>query len=174
MFEIEYQLREDDLTTFNEMRLKDNEEIQKTLRKNRLFVPAVMLFIAMFYYMYYNDINTALYVSIIAVGWGFISPYIIKMDMRRQILESYGEDERKEILGDHKLVISPEHLLNKTPGENKHKYLWEEMVRVEYAEKAVYIYVDLDSAIIIPVETVKNGDLEKFAEQAEKMIERLS
>jgi hypothetical protein len=174
MFEIEYALREDDLTTFNEMRLKGNEEIQKTMRKNRFFVPAVMLLIAMFYYFYYNDINTSLYVGVIAIGWGFISPYILKMDMRRQMLESYHEEERNEILGDHKLVITPEHLLNKTPGDNKHKYLWEDMVRVEYAEKAVYIYVDLDSAIIIPVETLKTGNLEKFAEQAEKMIDRLS
>ncbi|MCK4493463.1 MAG: YcxB family protein [Methylococcales bacterium] len=174
MFEIEYELREDDLTEFNEMRLKDNETIQAALRKNRLFVPAVMLFIAMFYYMYYNDLTTSLYVTVIAVGWGLVSPYIIKMDMRRQILEGYGEDERKEILGTHKLVITQEHLLNKTPGGNKHKYLWEEMVRVEYAKQAVYIYVDLDSAIIIPVERMASGNLEKFSEQAEKMIERLS
>ncbi|MDQ7089486.1 MAG: YcxB family protein [Methylococcales bacterium] len=173
MFEIEYELREEDLVTFNEMRLKNNTEIQATLRKNRLFVPAVMLFIAMFYYLYYSDLTTSLYVTFIAVGWGVVSPYIIKMDMRRQILEGYGEEEREEILGEHKLVITQEHLLDKAPG-GKHKFMWEDMVRVEYANKAVYIYSDLDSALIIPVETLKSGNVEKFAEQAEKMIERLS
>ena len=48
------------------------------------------------------------------------------------------------------------------------------MVRVDYVDKYVHIYLDLDSAIVIPVETIKSGDLEKFAEPAEKMIERLS
>jgi hypothetical protein len=173
MFEIEYELRETDLVQFNELRLKNNTEIQATLRKNRLFVPSVILLIAMFYYFYYYDTSTAFYITFIAVGWGIISPYMIKMDMRRQILESYTQEERKEILGDHKLVIEQEHLLDKAPG-GKHKWLWEEMVRVEYAKEAVYIYIDLDSAVIIPVETIKSGQVEKFSEQAEKMIERLS
>ncbi len=173
MFEIEYELREEDLVTFNEIRLKDNKEIQATLRKNRLFVPAVMLFIAMFYYLYYSDMTTSLYVALMGIGWGFISPYIIKMDMRRQILESYKKEEREDILGEHKLIITQEDLVDKAPG-GKHRYLWADMVRVEYAKKAVYIYISLDSAIIIPVETMTGGNLEKFSEQAEKMIERLS
>ncbi len=173
MFEIEYELREEDLVAFNEMRLKDNTEIQATLRKNRLFVPSVIIFIAMFYYFYYNDTSTPYYITFIAVAWGFVSPYMIKMDMRRQILESYTKEEREDILGEHKLVIGQEHLIDKAPND-KHKFLWEDMVRVEYAKQAVYIYIALDSAIIIPVETVKSGNLEKFAEQAEKMIDRLS
>lgn len=173
MFEIEYELREEDLLNFNELRLKNNSEIQATLRKNRVFVPGILLFIGMFYYLYYSDTSTSFYIVLIAAGWGIISPYVIKMDMRRQILESYGEEEREDILGQHKLIIEQDYLVDKAPG-GKHKFLWENMVRVDYVKKYVHIYIDLDSAIIIPVETVSNGDLEKFAEQAEKMIERLS
>ena len=43
---------------------------------------------------------------------------------------------------------------------------------MEYGDKYVFVYLDLDSALIIPVETMKTGDLEKFSEQAEGMIER--
>jgi hypothetical protein len=32
----------------------------------------------------------------------------------------------------------------------------------------------LSTALVIPVETVKKGNLEQFAEQAEKMIERFA
>ena len=45
---------------------------------------------------------------------------------------------------------------------------------VDYLEKYIHIYLDLNSAIVIPKETMKQGDLQKFAEQAESMIERLS
>jgi hypothetical protein len=45
-------------------------------------------------------------------------------------------------------------------------------VRVEYGDKYVYVYVDLDSALIIPVSTLTKGNLEEFAEHAEGMIER--
>jgi hypothetical protein len=48
------------------------------------------------------------------------------------------------------------------------------MVRVDFLEKYIHIYLDLNSAIVIPKETMKNGDLEKFAKQAESMIDRLS
>ncbi len=173
MFEIEYELREEDLLQFNEMRLKENSEIQASLRKNRVFVPATLLFIGMFYYLYYSDMTTSIYIVLIAAGWGIISPYIIKMDMRRQILESYGEEEREDILGKHRLVIEQDELYSKMPG-GKSRYAWSDMVRVEHTKKHVHIYTDLDSAIIIPIETVSSGDIDKFSDQAEKMIERLS
>ena len=41
-------------------------------------------------------------------------------------------------------------------------------MRVEYGNRYVYIYIDLNTALVIPVETVKKGNLEKFAEQAGK------
>ena len=47
------------------------------------------------------------------------------------------------------------------------------MLRVDYVDKYVHIFLDLDSAIVIPVETIKSGDLEKFSDQVEKMIDRL-
>jgi hypothetical protein len=37
----------------------------------------------------------------------------------------------------------------------------------------VFIYVDIDAALVIPRETVSKGDLKAFAKQAEGMIERL-
>ena len=43
MFEIEYEFREQDLVHFNELRLKNNPEMQKKIRQNRMLVPAVML-----------------------------------------------------------------------------------------------------------------------------------
>ncbi|MGR9053189.1 MAG: YcxB family protein [Gammaproteobacteria bacterium] len=48
------------------------------------------------------------------------------------------------------------------------------MVRVEREGKRyVYIYISLNTALVIPVDAVKKGNLDEFAAQAEKMIERL-
>ena len=172
MFELEYVLREEDLVYFNESRLKDNHELQKNIVKNRLFVPGVMLFIGIFYYFYYGDMMTTAYVSLLALGWGIISPYVIKMDMRRQILESYTDKERADILGVHTLKIEQDHLAEKSPS-GKHKTPWKDMLRIDHLDKYVYIFISIDSAIIIPIETIKSGDLKKFSKQAEEMIDRL-
>jgi len=173
MYEIEYEFREEDLVHFNELMLKNDLELQKNIRKHKMIVPGVMLLIGMFYYVYYADMMTTAYISLLAVGWGIFSPYAMKMDMRRQFLDRYTEKEKLDMFGRHTLKIEQDHLAEKSPG-GKHKTAWKDMLRVDYLDKYVHIYIDLNSAIIIPVEAVKKGDLEKFAEQAESMIERLS
>ena len=173
MYEIEYEFREQDLVHFNELRLKGDLELQKNIRKHRMIVPGVMLLVGMFYYIYYADMMTTAYIALLAVAWGIVSPYTMKMDMRRQFIESYTEKEKADMFGRHTLKIEQEYLAEKSPG-GKHKTPWKDMLRVDYVDKYVHIFIDLDSAIVIPVETMKSGDLKKFAEQAESMIERLS
>ncbi len=173
MFEIEYEFREEDLVHFNELQLKNNHEIQKNIRKNRLFVPGIMLLIGVFYYVYYGDMMTTAYIAILSIGWAIISPYTMKMDMRRQFLEQYSDQDKKDMFGRHTLTIEQDYLLEKSPG-GKHKNYWRDMLRVDYLEDYVHIFIDLNSAIVIPVETVKKGDLSKFAAQAESMIDRLA
>lgn len=172
MFELEYEFREQDLINFNELRLKNNQELQKNITKNRLFVPGVMLLIGLFYYFYYADMMTTAYIGLLAIAWGIVSPYVMKMDLRRQFLEKYTEKEKADMFGIHTLRIEQDYLAEQSPG-GKHKTPWKDMLRVDYLEKYVHIFIDMDSAIIIPVETVKSGDLEKFSKQAEDMIERL-
>jgi len=173
MFEIEYEFREEDLVHFNELRIKDDQILQKDITKNRMLVPGAMLLIGLFYYIYYADMMTTAYIAVLAVGWSLVTPYVTKMDMRRQFLGKYTAKEKLDMFGLHKLRIEQEHLAEQSPG-GKHKNLWKNMVRVEYLEDYVHIYLDLDSAIVIPKETIKNGDLKKFAQQAESMIDRLS
>lgn len=172
MFEIEYEFREKDLVHFNELRLANDPVMQKKIRQNRMLVPGVMLVFGLFYYVYYVDMMTAGYITLLAIGWGIASPFIMKIDMRRQFFNKYTEAEKKAMFGAHRLVIEPECLYEKSPG-GKHRTPWGEMLRVEKHKDYVYIYVDIDAAIVIPRETVKSGDLKAFVKQAESMIDRL-
>ena len=116
MYEIEYEFREEDLVHFNEMRLKNDPEMQKNIRKSKLLVPGAMLLIGMFYYLYYADMKTTAYIAVLALAWGIISPYVMKMDMRRQFLEKYTEKEKADLFGIHTLKIEQDHLAEKSPG----------------------------------------------------------
>ncbi|MGD0958612.1 MAG: YcxB family protein, partial [Methylomonas sp.] len=158
MLEIEYEFREQDLLHFNEHRLANDKELQKKIRQNRLIVPVVMLVFGLFYYVYYVDMMTTAYITLLAVGWAISSPYIMKIDMRRQFFKQYSEAEKKALFGVHSLTIEPEFLREKSPG-GKHNTPWKEMLRVERHPDYVFIYVDIDAAIVIPRETVKKGDL---------------
>lgn len=172
MYEIEYEFREQDLIHFNEMRFKSNAGLQNEIRNHRLFIIGVILFVSTFYYLYYNDIEVPAYILSLGCLWLFvIKPYELRHDIRNQILSKYTEAEKAQMYGKYQLGIEQHYLVVKSPAGNE-KLAWKELARLEYGNKYIYIYLDLDSAIIIPVETMKSGDLEKFAEQAEGMIER--
>lgn len=174
MFEIEYEFQEEDLIHFNELQFSRNEEIQANIRKNRWIVPGVMGLIGGFYYFYYGDMKSSAYILILAILWAWLSPKIMMLDLRRQILNNYTYKEKNAMFGTYTLTIdpaNPKFLLEKSPS-GKNKMAWEELVRVEYGKRYVYIYITLNTALVIPVDKVKKGNLEQFAEQASKMIER--
>ncbi len=176
MFEIEYEFREEDLIHFNEIQFMRNEEIQHNIRKNRWIVPGIMILIGSFYYFYYGDMQSAGYILVIAMLWALLSPKIMMLDLRRQILKNYTAKEKILMFGTYTLSIdpsNPNYLLEKSPS-GKNKMAWGDLVRVEYGKRYVYIYINLNTALVIPVETVKKGNLEQFAEQADKMIERFA
>jgi hypothetical protein len=173
MLEIEYEFREEDLIHFNEIQFTRSEEIQNNIRKNRLIVPGIMVLIGFFYYIYYGDMKSSGYIMVLAVLWALLSPKIMMLDFRRQILTNYTNKEKVAMFGTYTLTIdpaNPKYLLEKSPS-GKHKMAWDDLVRVEYGKRYVYIYISLNTALVIPVETVKKGNLEQFAAQAEKMIE---
>ena len=174
MLEIEYEFREEDLVNFNEDQYLKSKSIRDSITRNRWIFPAIILLIGAFYLYYYRDVKAAGYLTGVAVLWAWLSPKLVMYDLRRQILKKYTPKEKNNMFGTYVLTIdpaNPSYLYEKSPS-GKHKMLWSELVRVEYGKRSVYIFITLDTALVIPVETVKRGDLEKFAEQAQKMIER--
>jgi hypothetical protein len=131
-----------------------------------------MLVFGMFYYVYYVDMKTTAYITLLALCWGIASPFIMKIDLRRQFFDKYTEAEKKAMFGIHQLRIDHEFLLERSPG-GTHKTPWSEMLRVERHKDYIYIYIYIDAAIVIPRETVTKGDLKAFVKQAEGMIDRL-
>jgi YcxB-like protein len=173
MLEIEYEFREEDLNHYNEMRFKQTEEYRNQVKKNRWIVPGIMMLIGTFYYYYYGDLKAALYIMLVAVLWAVFSPRIILLNVGRQVLKSYTHKEKKSMFGTYTLTIDPSNpnfLYEKSPS-GKNKMAWSELVRVDHAKGHVYIYLDLSTALVIPEETLKKGDLQAFAKQVEKMIE---
>ena len=174
MFEIEYEFREKDLVHFNELQFMKDPDIQQKFKLNRWIVPGVMMLMGAFYYFYYFDKAATTYILIIALLWALLAPKILIMDMHRQLLKSYTDKEKVAMFGSYTLTIdpaNPKYLFEKSPSGN-HKMTWDELLRVESDKRYVYIYINLTTALVIPKETIKKGDLGQFAEQAAAMIDR--
>lgn len=172
MLEIEYEFREKDLIHYNEKQFDNTPDVQKRFRQNRVIVPGVITIIGLFYWSFYGDKISALYVILLGVAWAFISPLVLRWDLRRQVLINYTDKEKLAMFGQYKLTIEPKALVEKSPS-GKHRMEWKDLLRVEQDEQYAYIYVDVGTALIIPRETVTKGNLDEFIKQANDLIERL-
>jgi hypothetical protein len=173
MLEIEYEFREKDLMHYNALQMKNNEAFNKNVQKNRLIYPGVMFLIALYFWAYEGQVDTALYVLGITLLWAIVVPIALKWEYQQRIMATYTNDEKKNMYGKYRLVIEPSDLYEKSP-TGKHRMPWSELLRVDYSQKYVYIVIDIDVALVIPRETVSSGDLVVFTEQAGKMIDRFS
>ena len=171
MTEIEYEVREQDLIAFNEHQLEGSERLQKTMRRHQAMMPGLIVAISLFLFFYYQDVLSAAYVGIIAVGWGFGVPAFLKWSWRKQIRKMYTEEEKACVLGRYALRADKDALTEIAPG-GESKMPWDEILRIELTKKYAFIFVSLDTALIVPRATVSKGDLHAFAKEADERIEK--
>lgn len=173
MTEIQYELRESDLLAFNDHQLKNTETLQKSLRRHQATIPGFMILIALFVWFYYQDSLTAAWLGFTGAVWGVAAPYFLRWNTRRKIASLYTEEEKARILGDYTLRVEPKELIEiSKAGESRIK--WEELLRIESNKNYAFIFVALDSALIIPRKTIKQGNLIEFYKEAEELIEKAS
>ena len=170
MTELEYTLKEKDLLAFNEHQLQDAEHVQRAVRRNQAIIPGIIVIIALFYWFYYQDALSALYIALIGVAWGLLVPVYIRWNLMGQIKAKYSDEEKERILGDYTLRIQPNHLVE-ISNNGEIKTAWADIMRLETTRNYAFIYLDVDSAIIIPRKGVKNGSIHEFVAEADERIE---
>lgn len=171
MAEIEYELREQDLLAFSNHQLSSSEKVQKTLRRHQAVIPGIITVISFFLWLYYQDTLSAIYVGLLAVGWGLGGPWFLKWQTQRQLKKLYTDDIKEQVLGTYKLRVEPKALVEiGRSGESRIN--WGDVLRVEVTHKHAFIFVGLDTALIIPRATLKTGDLHEFIKEADTLIEK--
>jgi len=171
MTQIEYEVREQDLVAFNEHQLRDSASWQKTLRRHQAIFPGIMALIALFLWFYYQDTLSAIYVGVIAALWGILTPLYFKGSLRRQLRKMYSDEEKACILGTYTLRAEP-HVLVEVNQKGESRVKWSDVLRVETTKKYAFLFVGIDTALIIPRATVKKGDLHEFIKEADRRIEQ--
>ncbi len=170
MLEIEYSFREKDLIHYNELQIDTSADLQKKLKRNRLFFPGTLAIFGLFLWSYYSDYRTALYIVTISICWAIVIPQIIILSFRKGVLNSYTQKEKEAMFGQYRLRIDPKALAEKSPS-GKHKMPWKTILRIEHVRDYIHIVLDNGAALVIPLETVTDGDIQEFARQVKKMID---
>ncbi|BBL74765.1 YcxB family protein [Methylomagnum ishizawai] len=171
MTEIEYEVREQDLLAFNDHQLKNSQGLQKVLRRHQGIVPGVLAVLSMFLWFYYQDTLSAIYVAVTAVAWGLLTPVFLKWQMRQRIRKMYSDADMAAVLGKYKLRSEQDALVEVSRvGESR--VSWADILRIDVIKGYVFIFVTLDTALIVPYATVKTGDLREFLKDADARLEQ--
>lgn len=171
MTEIEYEVREQDLIAFNEHQLENMQRLQKTLRRHQAVLPGVIALLAVALFAFWKDTLAALYTMLLAIAWGGGIPLYLKWNLRQQIRKMYSDEDRARILGKYCLRADPDALVEMSPaGESK--VPWSDVLRVEWTKKHAFIFVGLDTALIVPRATVSKGNLHEFIKATDERVEQ--
>lgn len=173
MAEIEYEVREQDLLAFNEQQLQNSQRLQKTLRRHQAMIPGLLMLIALFLWFYYQNTLSAIFVAITGAAWGVLSPLYLRWSIRRQFRQMYTAEEKACVLGTYRLRTEPDALVE-ISGQGESRVKWGEILRVETTKHHAFIFVSIDTALIVPRATVKTGDLHEFVKEVDQFIERAS
>ena len=173
MTEIQYTLRLQDLIFFNDHQFCKKEETKKSLRRHQTTVPATLSLIVLFVWFYYQDTLTAMWLGVAAVSWAFVAPWMIRWNAKKRAMALYTADVLERVLGTYTLKVEDNDLVEvSNAGESR--IAWKDVLRIEPAKNYAFIFVSLDSAIIIPRKTVTQGDILTFFKDVEAHIEKAS
>ncbi len=170
MTELKYTLEEKDLLAFNEYQFKDLPSIQKGLRRNQTIIPGIISAVALFYFFYYQDLFSAAYIALVGVAWGLLVPIYIRRNMLTQIKKQYTDEDRERLLGDYTMTIKPKHLVEQSPGGDS-TTPWSDVLRIEVTKNHAFIYLDADSALILPRKGVTSGNIAAFVNEMDERID---
>lgn len=170
MTEIEYELREMDLAAFNQHQLSQTEAVQRLMRRYQITIPGLLAISVFFLILYFHEWASAAFVGVIAVLWAFLAPSFFRWRMRARMLALYSDEEKSAVLGKYTLRVQPKTLVEITPhGESQ--VAWNEVLRVEATKKYAFIFVDHQTALIVPRKTVSKGNLHDFVREVDQRIE---
>jgi hypothetical protein len=168
---IEYELREQDLIAFSEHQMQESAALQKRIQRHQAVMPGFMALISLFLWFYYKDTVSAAFVAVVALSWGFLVPAYLKWSLRRQMRGMYSDADKERLLGVYSLSVEDDALVERKQGGEESRIPWNEILRIETTKKYAFVFVDIDSALIIPRATIRKGKLRDFVRAADQRIE---
>lgn len=170
MTEIEYTVREQDLYAFNEHLMKQSKPMMQARRRHQVMVPGLLSISVLFLWFYYQQSITAVILMTLAITWAGVSPYFFRWNMKRQLRHLYTEEEKVSMTGNYTLRVEPTHLVEVAPNGNASHVAWSDLLRIEATPKYAFIFLSLNTALVVPRATVGKGDLHEFVREVDERI----
>lgn len=173
MTKIEFEVREKDLIRFNTYNYRQHPKVQKMYSRHRFLFPFLLGLIVIYMYALLGNVSYALPLALVTMAWALMVPLYLDYNLKQQAKALYSEEEKLNILGPHAFTVEDKHLHGFFPG-GETRIAWKDIARVELAKGYAYLYLDAERSLIVPKETISNGDYSEFLTQVDERLQAAS
>jgi hypothetical protein len=159
---IVYENNIEDLVQFNLYHnLEHSEYIKKKVRRIRWGLSLMFLLGFSVIALFKESLEFVYYGLFAGVGYFFIFPVFFRNNIIKHVRRIYSKGKNLGVIGVHSLEIVDDGLISIT-SQVESKLKWESITPVIRTKEYAFIYISAASAYIIPLKSVKKGNLEEF------------
>lgn len=147
--EIEFEITEKSLTAFNEHHAQYVPKLKKAIERHRLLWPVGIVVLAG--YAWHRGGEPFFVAGMVATAllWSLIVPWTLKDVYRKSVRKHYSDQDKKDMYGMHKMQVKESGLVEISPG-GRSTIGWENIMRVDELPDYAFVYIDTNTALIIP------------------------
>ena len=151
---INYELTKNDLILFNMYHFENSKA--KSLIFMRFFLPAVLIIYV--FIMQTINLNNIIF-FVIACLWLALYPIVMKKYFLNNINQFFSKENNIGMICKHSIEINDESIIE-TSENSEVKHICTTVEKIIESKSLIFIYVNTDSAYIVPIKAFKN-DKEK-------------
>ena len=147
--EIEFEITEKSLTAFNEHHAQYVPKLKKAIERHRLLWPVGIVVLAGYAWHRGGEPFFVAGMVVTALLWSLIVPWTLKDVYRKSVRKHYSDQDKKDMYGMHKMQVKESGLVEFSPG-GRSTIGWEHIMRVDELPDYAFVYIDTNTALIIP------------------------
>ena len=147
--EIAFEITEKSLTAFNEHHAQFVPKLKKSIERHRLLWPVGIVVLAGYAWHREGEPFFVAGMVVTALLWSLLVPWILKDVYRKSVRKHYSEQAKKDMYGPHKMQVKESALVEFSPG-GRATIGWEKIMRVDELPDYAFVYIDTNTALIIP------------------------
>lgn len=147
--EIEFEITEKSLTAFNEHHAQYVPKLKKAMERHRLLWPVGIVVLAGYAWHREGELFFVAGMVVTALLWSLFVPRILRDVYRKSVRSQYSEQAKKDIYGSHKMQVKESGLIEFSPG-GRSTIGWKKIMRVDELPDYAFVYIDTNTALIIP------------------------
>lgn len=147
--EIEFEISEQSLTAFNEHHAQYVPKLNKAIERHRLLWPVGIVLLAGYAWHRGGEPFFVAGMVVTALLWALFVPRVLRDVYRKSVRRQYSEQAKKDMYGTHRMQVKESGLVEFSPG-GRSATGWKKLMRVDEIPGYAFVYIDTNTALIIP------------------------